>query len=114
MGVAVNQYLILGVKLAYGTVSSEQAEDYEDNGYKPDVIHKNGLATVSDGMNGKYIFIGRILEKSPNYERIDGPYCFEPVDPERAELIAGLINLSFPNLTVDSDMVRTWFVTHYH
>lgn len=115
MSVAINQYLILGVKLPYDkSVPYETFEDYIDNGYKPDIIHKNGLACVYDGMDGKYIMLGRILEKSPVGYTIDGPYCWEPVKEERAEMIAGLINLSFPHLNVIPSDISTWFVTHYH
>lgn len=114
MGVSTNQYLILGVKLPYDkAVPYETFEDYIDSGYKSDIIHKNGLACIFDGMNGKYVMLGRILEKSRLNEMLDGPYCWEPVDPERADLIAGLISLSFPHITVVPSDIKTWFVTHY-
>lgn len=114
MGVSVNQYLILGVKLRYEELDSEATEDYEDDGYKPNIIHKNGLAVISDGMDGKYRMVGRILQKGRVNDTLQGQFCFEPVDVERTELIAGLINLSFPNFTVGPQDIKTWFVTHYH
>jgi len=115
MSVATNQYLILGVKLPYkGESHYEDFEDYIDNGYKSEILHKNGLACVYDGMDGKYIMLGRIIEKSPVDERIDGPFCFYPVDPEKADLTAGLINLSFPKIVVSAQDIKLWFLTHYH
>lgn len=115
MSVSTNQYLILGVKLPYERETSyEDFEPYIDNGYKPDIIHKNGLACIYDGMNGNYIMLGRIIEKSPRDEQIDGPYCMEAVDPERAEFISGLINLSFPKIVVSAQDIKLWIVTHYH
>ncbi len=114
MGVSVNQYLILGVKLSFGVLTSEATEDYEDNGYKSDIIHKNGLAVISDGMDGKYQMVGRIIEKGKVNQHLEGQFCFEPVDQEKAEMLSGLINLSFPNLTVGPQDIKMWFVTHYH
>jgi hypothetical protein len=115
MSVVTNQYLILGVKLPYDkAVPYETFEDFIDNGYKPDIIHKNGLACIFDGMNGKYVMLGRIIEKSPLNHPLDGVFCLEPVDKERAEFITSLINLSFPHLTVDVSEIKQWFVTHYH
>lgn len=115
MSVGTNQYLIMGVKLPYDKdVPYEIFEDYIDNGYKPDIIHKNGLACIYDGMNGEYVMLGRIVAKSPLDEVLDGPYCCDPVGGEREELIAGLINLSFPHIDVVTSDIKTWFLTHYH
>ena len=115
MSVSFNQYLMLGIKrpIEKGTLY-EVYEDYIDNGYKPDIIHKNGLSCIYDGMDGKYIILGRIIQKSRLNQPLDGVFTIDPVDVERAELIAGLINLSFPMVPVHFSEMKFWFVTHYH
>lgn len=115
MGVDFNQYLIVGIKLPnHNELSYEMVEEYLDNGYKKDVIHKNGLSCIYDGMNGKYTVIGRIVYKSDIDQPLEGAFCLGNVDKVQAELIASLISLSFPSIKVVPDDIKQWFVTHYH
>jgi hypothetical protein len=115
MGVVTNQYIIVGVNLPYEALDYEQLEGYHDNGYKEEVVHKNGLTAIQDGMSGKYLVIGRIIEKAPPDIMIgDGVTTLDPVAFDKAEMIASLINLSFPSLSVSVADIRSMLVTHYH
>ena len=72
MSVQVNQYLIYGVKLNYKDYESryEEFEPFMDSAFKNDMNPK-GLHCIFDGMNGKYIYIGRCFKKSLDGEHID-------------------------------------------
>lgn len=123
MSVRTNQYIMYGIKLPFKKIFdeevwSERTELYRDNGYKPEIKHYKGLSIVSDGMNGQWEFLGRIIAKSEIDQNLDGPYRFELCPPETAELIAALINTQFEELCSEQDIeasdIETYFFTHYH
>lgn len=74
MSVQKNQYLLYGIKLNYNEYSTDQYYDifekYMDSAFDSKK-NKNGLLCLFDGMCGDYIYIGRCLEKSQNYESLD-------------------------------------------
>lgn len=114
MSVSTNQYIFIGVKLPYKNDTYELYEDYQDNGYKAEIKHHNGLAVIYDGMNGKYILVGSILLKSELNRELDVVYQFKELDPVLKEMLAALINTHFPGHDVEPVDIGTWFVTHYH
>lgn len=72
----VNQYLILGVRLGYdeakalieakhGDQADEVQEKYDDNGYKKEIGHFEGMTFITDGMSGEYAVFGIVKEKAP-------------------------------------------------
>lgn len=112
MSVNTNQYIILGVKIPYlidreGSLY-DKVREYDDNGYKP-VHRKDGLTAILDGMNGNYIFIGKVIVRSDVNESIDGPIELS-YNQEIADLLSQLIKEKFGI----KEEVKLWFVTHYH
>lgn len=115
MSVQSNTYLLVGVKLAYDAFTSEQRnnmEPYEDSAFEG-IHHHNGLCAIVDGMNGEYVFIGRVLAKSGDQ---NGNYGFnQPLDtadlaiPVMDEVIEAL-DTWFGIQVCD---VGTWLFTHY-
>lgn len=75
MGSTVNQYLILGVRLGYeqaqeliaakhGDAADDVQEKYDDNGYRKEIGHFEGVSYIADGMDGEYAFFGIIKQKA--------------------------------------------------
>ena len=123
MSVQTNQYLMYGISKPFQFVKDweketgkdfyETFEDYmDDSAFKKDIHHKDGIFCLFDGMNGKYIIIGRVLYKGTDDEPFvaDGkPLSFtEPTDLEK-ELISNSIERVFG---VKEEM-KHWLVTHY-
>ncbi len=122
MSVQENQYIIIGCEYSYKEFkeiySTDDYNNYEkyvelycDNGYKAEIVPYKGLSMIYDGMCGKYVFIGKILEKRMSYEYIDH-YCFKKIDKKEKKLIKSLIRKYFKKLPNKS--VETYLVTHYH
>lgn len=90
MGTVVNQYLMFGIRLDYkeanrlitqthGDAAEDIQDKYEDNGYKKEIIHFEGVTLISDGMDGEYAFFGIVRQKA----RLDG--WINSVSIERAK-----------------------------
>lgn len=118
MSVRTNQYLIQGVKLPYNSHQSryDDYEPYFDDGRSLVIKPYKGLNVIFDGMNGKFIIIGRIIVKAVIDESIAGPIKIPEIDSNTADMIANLINVSFPDPDINFEAVDigTWIVTHYH
>lgn len=74
MGVRVTHYVVVGIvlddksqiKIFNKCVEDnfEFFEEYDDNAYQKDIsTTPSGIHVIVDGMNGKYIVIGKILDK---------------------------------------------------
>lgn len=66
MGVDATHYVMIGIRLPYKHFpeefsESEQYEAMHDNAYNDDF--SEGVSIVTDGMNGKYAVVGRVIEK---------------------------------------------------
>lgn len=115
MSVQSNTYLMVGVKLDFDAFTAEQRdkiEPYEDSAFGG-IHHHNGLCAIVDGMNGDYIFIGRVLAKSDDQ---NGNYGFnQALDtaglamPVMDEVIEAL-DIWFGIQVCD---LETWVFTHY-
>ena len=124
MGTTANQYLMVGVKLPYRSCKlgdEDKFEPFYDETYKEAINHHDGLCVISDGMDGKYTFIGRVLEKAINDYWINGPIDCERAggiynSPAGKEMLAALITKTFPELEllVEPCDIGVWFFTHYH
>ena len=123
MSVQVNQYLIIGVKKDFNWSKEwekETGKDFydtfegfmDDSAFKKEINHKDGIFCLYDGMNGKYIIIGRVLAKGcDDYPFIaDGePMCFTQLSVLETELIENSIQRNFG---IKEDL-RHWLITHY-
>lgn len=111
MSVQVNTYIAFGVLLPFDTLSEDDYDKYEpymDSAFKG-IHHHNGLCVIRDGMNGKYVIIGRVLAKSKVYENFDSPMT-PNVTPTEIELVGSLITSQFG---IENPEVKLWIFSHY-
>lgn len=88
-------------------------DDYDDNPYKEEVTKtKNGLTIVVDGMNGKYIFFGKIIQKALDHDGLDFT-VFEEIDEKDKEEIVKEASKIFDFIVTKSDVKNIVF-THWH
>lgn len=69
MGTSVTHYVLLGAKFNYKEIKNNpnfdnwcEADDLDDNPYQN--TFKDGIVIIVDGMNGEYVFIGKVLAKA--------------------------------------------------
>lgn len=56
---------------------------------------KDGLTCLYDGMNGEYIAIGHVIEKTSNHEELSGPISLNKLptpSPEAMVSLGSLLN----------------------
>ena len=93
MGTQSNTYVMVAARLPFPSGHDdllEKLEPYEDSAFGPIVEH-DGISVVADGMNGGYIFIGKVLAKS------EEGMGLEPVEIETA-FLRGIIDRLHPKL----------------
>ncbi len=105
MSTQLNTYVIRGVLFDWETArgdpdSFEKLEPYMDSAFKG-IHHHDGLCVICDGMNGKYVAIGKVLHKTRNYEGFDEPIPLiseqnEIEEQAMSEQIGELIGVSPP------------------
>jgi hypothetical protein len=83
MSVQMNQYLGYGYLLPYKdsrkVLEEKHSEDrmeaifdkYHDSAFKKEMVEVDGCSMIVDGMNGKYIFFGKVFNKSEVHEPLD-------------------------------------------
>ncbi len=123
MSVQTNQYLMYGVCKPFEFKKEwekENGKDFydtfesfmDDNAFNKKINHKDGIFCLYDGMNGKYIIIGRVLEKGSDDEPFVAngkPTSFtEPSELEK-EFISNSIERNFG---IKEEM-KHWLITHY-
>jgi hypothetical protein len=141
MSVQINQYLILGTKLAFRKdnrlegseldIDQEAFADmvmkYQDSAYKG-IEHHNGLCILDDGMNGQFTLVGRVLKKSSEGEMLSGPFGFNigsasassgknskdesAEDNEYSYLVPIVTELIQAQFKIAKPDVKLWFVTY--
>lgn len=113
MSTSSNTYVMFGVKLPYDAFTEEQHESmwlYTDSAYQG-IKHHNGLCVVADGMNGEYIFIGRVLAKSVDEDGTGLPVTHCSVDADLRDEVSALLMKHFP-ISGECDLTVYAF-THY-
>ena len=113
MSVQSNQYLIYGAKLDYKTYGKPEGaygrfEKHLDSAFQVDDLNPGGLHCLFDGMDGKYVVIGRCIKKSAEGETI-GDMVIEPVNKELAEMTRLLVKAE---LGIEEPMALH-LITHY-
>jgi len=131
MSTQINQYLIVGQKLDFGEFHDKLnnndpldpdawlddiLDKYSDNAFKG-IHHYNGLCVLYDGMNGEFVFIGRVIEKSGNHEmlnkilRLDGGSRDNLIEQTKA-IVGELLSCQFKDVIDPEEIdVGVWFVT---
>lgn len=119
MSVQKNTYMLIGAKWEFKEFYElpeikkdvekwagwKREDDYHDSAFEG-IHHHNGLCVISDGMNGKYVYVGCVIKKSDNYGDIDDYINDEEVTPEQ---VSQRIKDEF-NIDVDCEM---HVFTHY-
>lgn len=112
MSVQTNTYAIIGAMIPYkaaGGDNYERLEPYFDSAFDG-IHHHDGLCVISDGMNGDYAVVGKVLAKSDEFGHLPKPVVFEPItNPEMVEL-KGKIEALFPDQPIE---IRAITLTHY-
>lgn len=122
MSSTVNQYFLLGVRLAYdeaqrlikaehGDAADAIQEKYADNGYEKPIGHFEGMTFIADGMNGEYAFFGIVKQKARSDDWLDS-VSIERVKPKDARMVQEKAKALF-----GADFVAApgWhFITHWH
>lgn len=110
MSVRRNDYVVVGVKLPWSDdVYGLLENDHYDNGYKPEITEHNGLTMIADGMDGKYIIVGKVLAKSMDYDGLPMTEC-RATDIMRCKVKTAVRE----TLNIDDPEVRVWAFTHWH
>lgn len=88
-------------------------DDYDDNPYKEEVAKtKSGFTIVVDGMNGKYIFFGKIVQKALDHDGLDFT-VFEKLSKKQKEEIIEEASKVF-NFEIKASDVKHIVFTHWH
>lgn len=74
MSVQHNTYIVWGAKFDY-TEDDDKLDPYHDNAFQG-IHHHNGVCVLSDGYDGKYTVIGRVLAKTDG----TGMFNCDPID----------------------------------
>jgi hypothetical protein len=124
MSVQINQYIILGYKFDYDEFTTAYLhdesydallDDYHDSAFDAKIVECNGLSMIFDGMNGKYVYVGKIYTKSADGEYLDSINMdnFNQTKDYQI-LLKSLINLVFNKTKpVDRLDIHLYLVTHY-
>lgn len=110
MGTTRTDYVMLAAKLPFNIIPFEKLEPYEDNGYNSEITVHNSITSVSDGMGGEYIFLGRVMEKAIEPDGLAITNCRDYTNAEINHIRALIKNLFGLN-NVD---ISVWAFTHWH
>jgi hypothetical protein len=113
VSVQVNTYVVLGVQMPYIKDRYDEFEPYMDSAFKG-IHHHNGLCILSDGMNGAYTILGRVLAKTENWQPFgEGVVDIRALMPPADEISA--IEREIARLLKDGEdrQARIILVSHY-
>jgi len=130
MGVDRTDYVIVGVNVPYDDFYAgvshpndgdgmdhyeKYCEPYVDDSHKSEIHERDGLTMIFDGMNGKYVIVGRVLAKAraSHGEGLPMIDCSLPPESE-VKLLSALIGKCFPFLDMAHYPIRVWALAHYH
>lgn len=85
MSVQVNTYLVLGVVLPFQKDERDAFAPYYDSAFE-DIKNHEGICVLSDGMDGKYTIIGRVLAKTQNWKPFNGVVDIRALMPPASEI----------------------------
>lgn len=122
MSVQINQYLMYGINVPVKWIrewkKGNEGKDWydtfesfmDDSAYKKQVKHKDGIFCLYDGMNGDFLIIGKVIDKSVDGEYLgDKPISFDEKTLSEKNEIAESV---YRNFGITGD-IKYWFVTMY-
>jgi hypothetical protein len=84
----------------------DDLEPYMDSAFKG-IHHHNGLCVLFDGMDGKYVAIGRVLAKTKDHQGFGGPVVVQADDDD------GLKERIRELLAAEVADIQTLVISHY-
>lgn len=125
MSLQINNYLFYGYRLDYKEANevllksfdnNELAFDelldlYHDNQFSEEIVEVNGCSMISDGMDGEYVFFGKVLSKSKDHEQLETQKIKKPKKAEQEKIereFNRLFNEHFADKKAD-----LYFIAHY-
>jgi hypothetical protein len=110
MGVQRTDYIMVGVKLSYTEEWADKVEDYTNYSRNSERIKTSGLTAVTDGMNGEYIFIGKVLHT----DSIDNGFPVFDCSEIRTKDIKETQKKIFKYFNMENAPVKLYVFTHWH
>lgn len=111
MGVEANTYVLYGAKLPFDQYGSEEwyekFEPYLDSAFK-EVDATLPLNVVFDGMNGLYVFVGKVLARTDFYGDVDPTEITLPNKRNITKTIKKVLDIP-----ISSKECKLWVFTHY-
>lgn len=120
MSVQVNTYVIIGYKFEYSEFNERYKGDpgydlisnIEDTAFEG-INNKNGLTVLFDGMNGEYVIVGHVLEKTREDQHFNKVIEIDS-SSKMSEMVTGLLNLYFKEDDYFlQEEIKTYVVSHY-
>ena len=119
MGTEQVHYIMLAARFDCDMLDDDSYEimsAYDDNPYSQDIIEFNGISSVYDGMNGNYLFVGKILTKGNQFEGLPVVECIVS-DEEKLKVKEAILrywgHLLNKN-TKNSLNISIYVFTHWH
>lgn len=118
----MNQYLSYGYLLPYDKArnalekihtedgAEEIFDKYYDSAYDKKIIEIEGFSIIQDGMNGEYIFFGKIYKKSRVHEPLSTTTMPKVTAKVKKQLVEQCIKLFGDTFEVKSETI---LLTHY-
>lgn len=120
MSVQANTYVIIGAQFSYEAFkdSYDDIEDLEDSPFKPDFNPKHGITCLFDGMNGKYVILGKVIAKTRDHEGFDDIIDLSQVvlgmkQADMDEIAAAILAVAPEGAVTEETPVRLMVLTHY-
>lgn len=94
MSVQINLYLMYGIELDFSENYKELDDEkkscfdnLEDSPFNVDDVYNKPIIALIDGMDGKYIRVGKVLYKSENYKLLNGSLDLNDIKlPKKSKL----------------------------
>lgn len=112
MSTQTNTYAVIGAILPYDLVGGDNYDKFEpyfDSAFEG-IHHHDGICIISDGMNGDYAVVGKVLAKSDEYGHLEKPVVFDPIPNDENLALKQKIEALFPDQSVE---IRAIALTHY-
>jgi hypothetical protein len=112
MSVQMNTYVLIGDVFDYAKLKDryDELEPYMDDAFYG-IHHHKGLCVIYDGMNGRYVAIGRVLAKTRDGEGFDAPVQIPLLTPDAEERAA--LAEQIAALAGQAAQVRHLVISHY-
>lgn len=124
MSVQINQYHCFGYMLPYKEalealdkklgskdLREELLEKFHDSAFDSKIVDVDGVSLIFDGMGGKYVFFGKVYQKSKDGEYLDTLYLEKP--KKYVKLMVSYKFKEYFGDTLEVQKPKTILLTHY-